>query len=81
VRVWLPAERRYFVRSAKERSRLAAQEAADEIVSDLQQAKRLDRVSRDRAFEFFAEKMLENDERASAPLHSSQREIATVSRA
>jgi hypothetical protein len=65
ARIWLPAERRYLVRSTKERSRLAAQEAAEEIVSDLQQGKRLDRVSRDRAFEFFAEKMLENDERAS----------------
>ena len=42
------------------------QDAAEEIVSDLQQGKRLDRVSRDRAFESFAEKMLENDEHESA---------------
>jgi integrase len=53
------------VRSTKERSRLAAAEVAEEIVSDLKEGKRLDRVSRDRAFEFYAEKMLENDERAS----------------
>jgi len=65
ARIWLPAERRYLVRSTKERSRVSAQEAAEEIVSDLQQGKRLDRVSRDRAFESFAEKMLENDEHES----------------
>ncbi len=65
VRIWLPAERRYLVRSTKEKSRLAAEEAAEEIVSDLKQGKRLDRVPRDRAFESFAEKMLENDEHES----------------
>jgi len=35
VRIWLPAERRYLVRSTKDKSRLAAQEAAEEIFSDL----------------------------------------------
>ena len=65
ARIWLPAERRHLVRSTKERSRLAAGEAAEEIVSELKAGKRLDRVPRDRAFESFAEKMIENDERAS----------------
>ena len=62
ARIWLPAERRYLVRSTKETSRLAAEETAEEIVSELKAGKRLERFPRDRAFEFFAEKMLANDE-------------------
>ena len=42
VRVWLPAQQRYLVRSTKEKSRVKALEAAEEIVSDLRAGKQLD---------------------------------------
>jgi site-specific recombinase XerD len=65
ARVWLPGERRYFVKTTKETSKTAARDEAERIFDDLKQGKRLDRVSRDRAFETFAEKLLANDERES----------------
>jgi hypothetical protein len=68
ARIWLPGHRRYLVRSTKERSRVKAHEAAEEIINDLRAGKQLDRVARDRTFEFFAEMLLSNDE-AEQDLH------------
>lgn len=62
ARVWLPRQRRYFVRSTKEKTRIAAVEAAEEIYVELSTGNHLQGLPRDQTFEFFAEKLLANDE-------------------
>ena len=49
-----PRRGKYFVRSTKEKSAVAAREAAEELAANLRAGNQLNRVTRERAFATFA---------------------------
>jgi integrase len=63
VRIWVSGERRYFVKSTKETSRLTAEEVAEELLNDVKQKRFVDGVPPKRTFRYFAEKLTENQTR------------------
>ena len=58
ARVWIPSEARYLVRSTRERSRIEAIKAAEELAGNLATTGKLDGVPKSRTFEFYADKLV-----------------------
>jgi hypothetical protein len=58
VKVWLPAERRYFVKSTKAQTRVEAIAVAEELRSELARRGTLSRLPKERTFEHFADKLI-----------------------
>lgn len=59
VRVWIPSEGRYRVRSTKEATRIEAAKAADEFAAKLQGHGELAAVPKSRSFETFADRLMQ----------------------
>lgn len=59
VRIWVPSERHYIVKSTKETSKIAAMKSAEEIHADFRQKKFLDAVPKSRLFETYSDKLID----------------------
>jgi len=70
ARIWVSGERRYIVKSTRETSRLTAEDVAEEILNDLKQRKFVDGVPHRRAFSYFANMLMEEQERLSGTVRS-----------
>ena len=58
VRIWIPSEARYLVRSTKEKSRIEAIRTAEELTADLTGKGKLDGIPKSRTFESYADKLV-----------------------
>lgn len=59
VRIWVPSERRYVVKSTKQTSRIIAMETAEEFFAELKQRKFVDSVPKSRLFATYADKLID----------------------
>lgn len=63
VRVWIPSQGKYIVRSTKESSRIEATVAAEELAASLLGLGKLDATPKSRTFETYADRFLEIQKR------------------
>jgi hypothetical protein len=63
ARIWISGERKYVVRSTKEKSRLAAEEVAEELLHYLKQKKFVNGLPREQTFIHYADMLLKEQRR------------------
>lgn len=61
ARIWQPKQRKYLVRTTKEKSQIRAIEIARELFSDMATKGELNAVDKKRTFAYFAERMIHRD--------------------
>jgi hypothetical protein len=66
VRIWIPSEHRYIVKSTKETSRMAAIHSADEFLEKLKQSKFIDAIPKSRLFSTFADLLIDRQRQLAA---------------
>ncbi|MBL8883572.1 MAG: site-specific integrase [Hyphomicrobium sp.] len=66
VRVWVPSEGRYLVKSTKTLSKISAIDAAEEYLAELRQRKFVDAVPKSRLFSTYADKLIDRQRRLAA---------------
>jgi hypothetical protein len=74
VRVWVPSERRYMVRSTKEKSRIHAIDSAEEVFEELKHRKVVDAIPKSRLFKTYADKLIDRQKQkvADREMHPRQ---------
>ena len=66
VRIWVPAEHRYIVKSTKETSRISAINSAEEFFAELKQNKFVDAIPKSRLFSTFADLLIDRQRQLAA---------------
>ena len=66
VRVWVPAENRYLVKSTKVISKISAIDAAEEYFAELKQSQFVDAVPKSRLFSTYADKLIDRQRQLAA---------------
>ncbi len=59
VRIWVPSQHRYIVKSTKETSRISAIDLAEEFFAELKQSKFVDTIPKSRLFSTFADLLID----------------------
>ena len=66
VRIWVPSQRKYLVKSTKTSSKISATEAAEEYYTELRENQFIDTVPKSRLFATYADKLIDQQRKMAA---------------
>jgi site-specific recombinase XerD len=72
ARIWVSGEKKYVVRSTKEKSRLVAAEVAEELLNDIKQNRFVDAVPKNRTFDHYGDLLIKEQKRVAGKKRSKR---------